>query len=191
MLFACQSNSSKKIKLYQDTTNVNDVDAKLLIVPGKSIGRYAIGQDVVAVDSIKGKADVTDAAMGKAWSIWYGKKSTGGKRNEIAIFSAYADSTMSSKSVQQIRVISSKFETVDGLNNGNLRSNFMVKYPDLVLFSTYVDSKLHDTIQVYDSKQHGIAVEFLRDISRAITIHEKGKSLNDSYYTLKPELKKL
>lgn len=189
-LSSCQGDS-KTIKLYQDTTNVNDVDEKLLIVPGESIGRYALGQNIKAIDSMKGKPDFSDAAMGKAWAIWYGKKSTGGKRNEIAIFSGYSDSTMSGKSVKQIRVISDKFETVDGLNNGNLLSNFTMKYSDFAHVSTYVNPKLHDTIKVYDSKSHGIAVEFLRDISRAITIHEKGKPLNDSYYTLKPELKKL
>ena len=190
-LASCQSDSSKSVKLYQDTTNVSDIDAKLLIVPGKSIGRFSIGQNMAVVDSLKGKPDTSDAAMGKAWAIWYGKKSTGGKRNEIAIFSGYADSTMSSKAVKQIRVISDKFETVEGLNNGTLLSDFTTKYSDFKHVSTYVDDRLHDTILVYDSKAHGIAVEFLRDISRAITVHEKGKPFNDSYYTLKPALKKL
>lgn len=188
---SCRNESSKSIKLYQDSTRVADVDEKLLIVPGESIGRYSIGQDMAVVDSLKGKPDLSDAAMGKAWAIWYGKKSTAGKRNEIAIFSGYTDSTMSAKSVKQIRVISSKFETVEGLNNGNLLSNFTVKYPDFKHVSTYVDSQLGDTIEVYDSKSHGIAVEFLRGISRAITVHGKNEAFNDSYYTLQPKLKKL
>ena len=191
LLTSCQNDSSKSVKLYQDTTNVDDIDAKLLIVPGKSIGRFSIGQSMAAVDSLKGKPDSSDAAMGKAWAIWYGKKSTGGKRNEIAIFSGYSDSTMSSKSVKQIRVISDKFETAEGLNNGTLLSDFTTKYSDFTRISTYVDDRLHDTIYVYDSKSHGIAVEFLRDISRAITIHDKGKPLDDSYYTLNRALKKL
>ena len=188
----CSCNSdSKSVKLYQDSLKVSDVDAKLLIVPGKSIGRYFLGQNMVQVDSLKGKPDTGDAAMGKAWSIWYGKNSTGGKRNEIAIYSGYADRTMKGKSVKQIRVISSKFETVDGLNNGTLLSSFTAKYPDFKQIATYFDTKLNDTIKVYDSKDNGISVEFLRDISRAITIHQKSAQLNESYYTLLPNWKKL
>jgi hypothetical protein len=191
ILFSCNSNSSKKIKLNSDSLLVDDIEAKLLIVPGKSIGRYYLGQNMLQVDSLKGKPDAGDAAMGKAWSIWYGKKSTIGKRNEIAIYSGYADSAMKNKAVKQIRVISSRFETADGLNNGNLLSNFQVKYPDFLLVATYLDTALGDTIQVFDSKAKGISVEFLRDISRAITVHAKGKALDESYYTMRPELKKL
>jgi hypothetical protein len=189
-LFSCNSNSNS-IKLNSDSSAVEDIESKLLIVPGKSIGRYYLGQDLVQVDSLKGKPDAGDAAMGKAWAIWYGKNATGGKRNEIAIYSTYRDSTMSGKAVKQIRVISSKFETVDGLNNGNLLSNFTTKYADFTQIATYFDAKLGDTIKVFDSRSHGIAVEFLRDISRAITVHPKGEQLNESYYTLQPDLKRI
>ena len=191
ILFSCNSNSSNSIKLNSDSLYVDEIEAKLLIVPGKSIGRYFLGQDMVKVDSLKGKPDTGDAAMGKAWSIWYGKNSTGGKRNEIAIYSGYADSTMSSKAVKQIRVISGKFQTIEGLNNGNLISSFTAKYADFHQIATYVDTELGDTIKVFDSKSNGIAVEFLRDISRAITVHAKGEQLNESYYTLHSELKKV
>lgn len=170
---------------------VDDVEAKLLIVPGKSVGRYFIGQHMDKVDSLRGKPDFGDAAMGKAWAVWYGKHKTGNKQNEIAIYSTYADSTMSSKAVRQIRVISSKFQTVDGLNNGNLFSSFAAKYADFSKVFSYVDTGLGDTIEVYDSKTNGIAVEFLRDISRAITVHPKGEAFDQSYYTLHPEWKVL
>jgi hypothetical protein len=191
MLSACNSNSSNQIRLNSDSLLRDDIEAKLLIVPGKSIGRYYLGQDMAQVDSLKGKPDTGDAAMGKAWSIWYGKKSTIGKRNEIAIYSGYADSTMKTKAVKQIRVISSRFETADGLNNGNILSNFQEKYTDFKHVGSYVDAQLGDTILVYDSQAKGIAVEFLRDISRAITVHAKGQALDESYYTMRPELKKL
>lgn len=191
LLFSCNSSSSDAVKLHQDSTNVNDVEAKLLIVPGKSIGKYFLDQNMVQVDSLKGKSDTGNAAMGKAWAIWYGKNSTGGKQNELAIYSGYADSTMSAKAVKQIRIISSKFETIEGLNNGNLLSNFTAKYPDFRQIATYYDTKLSDTIKVYDSEANGIAVEFLRDISRAITVHKKGIPLDESYYTLLPSWRKL
>jgi hypothetical protein len=191
MLCACNSDSSNKIKLNSDNMLRNDIESKLLIVPGKSIGRYYLGQDMIQVDSLKGRPDSGDAAMGRAWSIWYGKKSTYGKRNEIAIYSGYADSSMKTKVVKQIRVISSRFETTDGLNNGNILSNFKARYPDFTLVATYVDAGLGDTIQIFDSQERGITVEFLRGISRAITVHAKGQPLNESYYTLRTELKRL
>ncbi len=189
LLWSC--NAEPSIKLYKDSTNVSDIDAKFLIVPGKSIGRYFIGQNMLQLDSLKGKPDFSDAAMGKAWSIWYGKKKTGNKKNEIAIYSTYGDSTMSFKVVKQIRIISSRFETVDGMNNGNLLSSFTTNYEDFVKVSRYVDTQLGDTIEVYDSKANGIAVEFLRDISRAITVHEKGTMVNQTYIMLHPEWKKI
>lgn len=164
-LSSCQSNSSKDVVLNSDSLKYDHVEEKRLIIPGKSIGKFSIGQNVEEVDSILGTPDAGDAAMGKAWSIWYGKNSTSGKRNEIAIFSGYADSTMKWKAVKQIRVISSKFQTIEGLNNGNLLSSFEAKFPDFKQVATYVDTKLGDTILLYDSKENGIAVEFLRDIN--------------------------
>jgi hypothetical protein len=188
---SCNSNGSKDIVLNSDSLKYAPIEEKRLIVPGKSIGRFSIGQNVVAVDSILGTPDSSDAAMGKAWNIWYGRNSTSGKRNEIAIYSTYADSSMKWKAVKQIRVISGKFQTIEGLNNGNLLSSFEAKYPDFKKIATYFDAKLSDTIYLYDSKENGIAVEFLRDISRAITIHHKGEQVNESYYTLAKNLRKL
>ncbi|RZK58182.1 MAG: hypothetical protein EOO91_08780 [Pedobacter sp.] len=59
------------MKLNADSLKMDSADAKFLIVPGKSIGKFYLGQNVIELDSILGKPDLSDAAMGKAWSIWY------------------------------------------------------------------------------------------------------------------------
>lgn len=188
MLFSCNSDSNK-IKLNADSLKTDSVDAKFLVVPGKSIGRIYLGQNVTELDSILGKPDFSDAAMGKALSIWYRGDTSKFKKREIAIYSSYADSTMKWKDVKQIRVNSNKVTTVTGLNNGNLLSSFTAKYSDFKKISTYVNDNLGDTILLYDSKSNGIAVEFIRDISRAIIIHKKGEQVNETYLTLHPEWK--
>lgn len=190
ILFSCNSNSNS-IKLNADSLETDSVKAKFLVTPGKSIGRIYLGQNVNELDSILGKPDAGDAAMGKAWGIWYGKKNTNYGRNEIAVYSSYIDSTMTGKDVKQIRVNSSKFTTISGLNTENSLANIIQKYPDFKKVATYVNDGIGDTILVYDSKSNGIAVEFIRDISRAVIVHKKGEAVNETYLTLYPEWKKL
>jgi hypothetical protein len=189
-LFSCNSNSNS-IKLSADSLGTDSVKAKFLVTPGKSIGRIYLGQNVNELDSILGKPDAGDAAMGKAWGIWYGKNNTKYGRNEIAVYSSYIDSTMMGKDVKQIRVNSSKFTTVTGLNTENSLANFTEKYADFKKVATYVNDGIGDTILLYDSKENGIAVEFIRDISRAIIVHKKGETVNETYLTLHPEWRKL
>ncbi|WP_316765435.1 hypothetical protein [Pedobacter frigiditerrae] len=188
LFFSCNSDSNK-IKLNADSLKIENVEAKFLIVPGKSIGKFHLGQNVVELDSILGKPDFSDAAMGKAWSIWYRGDTSKFRKQEIAVFSSYADSTMKWKDVKQIRVNSNKVTTVTGLNNGNLLSSFTAKYSDFKKVATFVNDNLGDTILLYDSKSNGIAAEFIRDISRAIIIHKKGEMVNETYLTLHPEWK--
>lgn len=188
LLFSCTSDSNK-MKLNADSLKMDSADAKFLIVPGKSIGKFYLGQNVIELDSILGKPDLSDAAMGKAWSIWYRGDTSKFRKREIAIYSSYADSTMKWKDVKQIRVNSNKVTTVTGLNNGNLLSSFTAKYTDFKKVANFVNENLGDTILLYDSKSNGIAAEFIRDISRAITIHKKGEEVNRTYLTLHPEWK--
>ncbi|RZL46974.1 MAG: hypothetical protein EOP00_13355 [Pedobacter sp.] len=188
IMFSCNSES---VKLSPDSTSYEDVKTKFLVTPGKSIGKIYLGQSLVALDSILGKPDFGDAAMGKEWGIWYGKDTTKFKKNEIAVYSSYADSTMKTKDVKQIRVNSSKFLTVTGLNSGNLLSSFTAKYPDFKKVAVFVNDKLGDTVLLYDSKSNGIAAEFLRDISRAVIVHKKGEEVNQTYFSLYPDWKLL
>jgi hypothetical protein len=191
ILFSCNADSSKSVKLGSDGLAKAAVSSKLLIVPGKSVGDISIGENIVVVDSLLGIPDDGDAAMGKAWAIWNENDSTGKKIGEIAVYSSYADSTATSKAVKQIRVTGSAYQTAEQLTTEDLKSNFKAKYPDFKKVATFVNATVGDTISVYDSQSNGIAVEFLRGISRAITVHAKGQPVNTSYLTIKPDLKQV
>lgn len=183
-LLACQSNTSGSKTVSTDSLSNVDVNKIVLIQPGRSVGNISLGQDMQAVGDTLGKPDAGDAAMGKAWGIWYDKDSKGGSRNEIAIYSAYADSTMTGKDVKQIRIADGKFKTKEGLGIGSSLSSFKATYPDLELRSGYLNTLSGDTLRVYDSKLKGLSAEVIRDICSAITIHSPGTYANETYFTL-------
>lgn len=66
----------------------------LAIIPGKSIGNVALEQNVAELDFL-GEADLSDAAMGKAWLTWYSTNSklVNGK-SELNIYTTYKDNEM-------------------------------------------------------------------------------------------------
>ncbi|KQR71115.1 hypothetical protein [Pedobacter sp. Leaf176] len=65
-----------------------------------------------------GRPDDGDAAMGKAWGIWYSKDLTSGQRNEFAIYASYKDTSMRVRDVKQIRITSPEYKTQDGFTTG-------------------------------------------------------------------------
>lgn len=167
------------------------IDKEILIRPGKSVGNFSLGQDMQSVAKILGEPDAGDAAMGKAWGIWYDKGSKDSKNEEIAIYSAYSDSTMIAKAIKQIRVTSGKFKTTEGLGTGSNLSGFRSAYTDLKLTGRFLNIALGDTIMLYDSKSKGICIEAIRDISVAINVHPIGIDVNESYFTYDPKLKRM
>lgn len=183
-LSACQSDTSGSKAVSTDSLSSEGVEKGVFIKPGRSAGNIYLGEDMRAVADTLGKPDAGDAAMGKAWGIWYDKDSTGGTRNEIAIYSAYADSTMTGKDVKQIRVTDGKFKTKEGLGTGSNLSSFKAAYPDLELRSDYLNTSSGDTLRVYDSKSKGLSAEVIRDICSAVTIHSPGTYANETYFTI-------
>ena len=127
-LIACgQNNEPAKTNTYTDTTgpstthkNSSDdsmvqkaeqTDAAWLIVPGESLGRIKLGTDAAGLEKILHKPDASNAAMGKAWLTWKGKRDEHNNATELNIYTTYKDSTMQQKTVQQIRTTSSSFAT--------------------------------------------------------------------------------
>jgi len=131
-----------------------------------------------------GSADAGDAAMGKAWGIWYDQK-----KDEIAIYSSYADSTAVKKDIKQIRVTSSSFVTAQHLRTGGKLVDFEKDFTDAKRLATYFDSKTKDSILIFDSRENGIGVEVVNNLIRAITVHPKGTAVNETYLSLHPEWK--
>ncbi|MCX2574842.1 hypothetical protein [Pedobacter sandarakinus] len=192
MVFACQSSKNGQHKADSIASIESGpgkiVDPTFLIVPGRSIGEISLGDSIEKVAKVLGKADGGDAAMGKAWGIWYGSKMENGDTDEIAIYSSYKDTTMHVKDVKQIRITSPKYKTQDGFTVGRTTSETKNKFPGMALASSYLTAT-KDTVQIYDAKQEGIAFEFLRGKGVALTIHPPNQSVNNTYLTLHPDWK--
>lgn len=191
-LTACQS--AEHSAHQQDSTEYiisgkqKNVDSAFLVVPGKSIGEISLEENMTEVGKKLGRPDAGDAAMGKAWGIWYSKDSTDGQKNELAVYSSYRDTSMMVKEVKQIRITSAQFKTQSGLTTGGPEADAKSKFPAMELVSSYLNQS-KDTVTVYDSRQDGIGFEFLKGKSISITVHPVNQSVNGTYLTLHPEWK--
>ena len=189
---ACQSSQNSKHE-NDSITSIESglkqiVDARFLVVPGRSVGEISLGEDMENVGKLLGKPDAGDAAMGKAWGIWYSNDSISRQRNEVAVYSSYRDTSMLVKDVKQIRITSPKFKTQDGFTTGLSEADTKLKFPAMEMISSYLNEK-KDTVMVYDAKQDGIGFEFLKGKSISLTVHPMNQSVNATYLTLHPEWK--
>jgi len=109
----------------------NKIDPTLLIVPGESIGLTSLGQSAATLAKL-GRADLSDAAMGKAWMSWYSKKAdTDGFKSELMIKTSYKDSSMNEKVIKEIRINSADFKTKEGNGKGQDLAKLKLAFPDL------------------------------------------------------------
>jgi hypothetical protein len=171
---ACQS-ASKTDQNADSISNLTSVptqslDERFLVVAGRSVGEIALGEDMEEVGRKLGRPDAGDAAMGKAWGIWYSDDSTAKHRNEIAVYSSYRDTSMRVKDVKQIRITSNKFKTKDGLATGSTLEDTKQKFPSVKKLSAYLNED-KDTVTVYDAQKEGIGFEFLKGKSISLTVH--------------------
>ena len=192
-LAACQSatkNEDKQTDSVADTSSapVQATDERFLVVAGHSVGEIALGEDMEQVGKKLGRPNAGDAAMGKAWGIWYSDDSTAKHRNEIAVYSSYRDTSMRIKDVKQIRITSNKFKTQEGLSTGSTLEETKQKFPAIEKLSAYLNED-KDTITVYDAKKDGIGFEFLKGKSISLTVHPINIPVNATYLTLHPEWK--
>lgn len=168
------------------STPMQSIDERFLVVAGRSIGEINLGEDMEGVGKKLGRPNAGDAAMGKAWGIWYSDDSTAKRRNEIAVYSSYRDTSMRVKDVKQIRITSNKFKTKDGLATGSTLEDVKSKFPTIKKLSAYLNED-KDTVAVYDAKKDGIGFEFLKGKSIALTVHQVNIPVNATYLTLHPE----
>jgi len=137
LLLACNSNKTSHEEKINDTagnTTVTDssnsspmndsvtlnsesnAEANKLIVPGENIGNALLNTNADSLETKFGKPDMSDAAMGKAWLTWYGKKDEHNNKTELNIYTTYKDTSMQEKTVQQIRTTSSFFSTENNVH---------------------------------------------------------------------------
>lgn len=166
-----------------------------LVSAGKGIGKIDLGSNADQLEKLLGKPDFSDAAMGKAWLTWYSKrKDEHNNRNELNIYTTYADSTMLTKTVKQIRVTSPFYITADSLQVYNDLASIQQVYPDIVFEGKYKEQQGGRMIHLYDAIAQGIAFEVAeaneQRICIGIIVHEPGKKATDIYITLHPDMKK-
>lgn len=173
--------------------NVENTGGNPLIIAGESVGKVSLGTDASTLQNILGKPDMSDAAMGKAWTSWYGKKrDEHNNKTELNIYTAYKDTSMREQTVQQIRTTSSFFITTDSVHVYSSLDDIKNKYAVKKSAQYNSDGRL---ITIYDDKQKGIAFETAgannQNICIGIIIHQKNKSVNDIYIMLHPDMKRL
>ena len=204
LLFACNSNKTPPEGKINDTvaniastdssnsnakndsialTAENNVEANKLIVAGESIGKAVLNTDAANLETEFGKPDMSDAAMGKAWLTWYGKKDEHNNKTQLDIYTTYKDTSMREKSVQQIRTTSSFFSTDNNVHVYSSLNEIRKAFPAIQKLNKLPDN--NRDIFVYDDVQSGIAFEIAdangQKICTAIIVHIKGKKVSDIY----------
>jgi len=197
LAFGCTNSTSQnqegkaglKDASVESITKPAEVDNDRLIVPGKSIGKIFLGQDVKEMSKMLGTPDDGDAAMGKAWGIWH---LDGG---DLSVYSSYKDSTATSRDVKQVVVSAEGYKTKEGFGKGTSIEEIRKTYPNLQRVETYILEGAGDTLKVFDEVKEGIAFDVItkgnKHINAAITVHAKNIPVNSTYLTIHPGWKRL
>lgn len=92
LLFACNSTSEREKPVTSEKTSIEShttdsrTDSTRLIIPGERLGHIFIGENAENLDSVLGKPDLSDAAMGKAWLTWNGNPDNEGNLSRLDIY---------------------------------------------------------------------------------------------------------
>ncbi len=162
------------------TSVVNGQQEAWQIVPGASVGHVKLEMPANDLVSL-GKPDAGDAAMMKAWRIWYGHKKDGtiDSSSVLAVFTAMR--TQDTQYVKEIRVTSPRFRTDKNVGAGSAMSAIRKAYPGLHLAKVYVSKNKARRIEVYDDEKLGIAFETAGSRSRRalcsmVVVHTPGEA---------------
>jgi hypothetical protein len=156
-----------------------------IINPGKSIGELELGTDASLLAQQLGQPDLSDAAMGKAWTTWYGKKrDEHNNLPELNVFTTYRDTSMKEKTVQLIRTSSSDF-SANGVKVYDALTRIKTAFPRLQRRGEFVNNASHQNMSIYDAKEDGIAFEVVsvgdHETCAAIIVHPRNKNVMDHY----------
>jgi len=156
------------------------------IEPGKYIGNTQIGATADDMAAMLGPADGGDAAMGKAWSIWYSHKKDKSldSTRYLAVYSVREETGgKEAMVVKQIRVNTSSFTTEKGLRVGSSYIEIKKLFPAIKVVAEYQDKLKGRKIVLYDVRKAGIAFEMMtekggKQVCTAITVHPQGEDIN-------------
>lgn len=156
------------------------------IEPGKYIGNTKLGATADEMGAQLGPADGGDAAMGKAWSIWYSRKQDNSIDSSrfLAVYSTRQETgNKEAMVVKQIRVNTPSFTTAKGLKVGSSYIEVKKLFPAIKIVAQYQDKLKGSKITLYDVRKAGIAFEMTtgkgsKQVCTAITVHPRGESIN-------------
>ncbi|QJB35388.1 hypothetical protein HF324_30410 [Chitinophaga oryzae] len=161
------------------TTAVSAQQEAWRIVPGESIGHVKLEMPANELASL-GKPDTGDAAMMKAWRIWYGRRKDGSVDSAavLAVFTAMR--TQDTQYVKEVRVTSRRFRTAENVGAGSAMTAVRKAYPNLKLVKVYASKNRSRRIEVYDDEKLGIAFETAsarrRAICSMVVVHTPGEA---------------
>ena len=186
------TDSERTDSLQDKKDSTVQIENHLRIVPGTSIGKITIGASAANLEEMLGPPALSDAAMGKAWLTWKGKRDEHNNQTELNIFTSYRDEKMDEKIVRLIRTTSQEFSTPDNIHVYASLEQIKKQFHDVepTLRYQHQDKRY---ITIFEAKQQGIAFELSnaaqQQICIGIIIYEKGSNLADIYRTLQPGLK--
>jgi len=167
---------------------INEIDTAKILIAGERAGKIILNSSAENLEGLIGKADLSDAAMGKAWQTWYGSSDTAAQRTELNIYTAYSDKKMVKHTVQQIRVTSPFFTTTTGIHVNSKLREITTAYPQATKAATFRSQQ--KSVLLYDDQPGGIAfeVQAADSVCKGIIIHQKGKKVTDIYIMLHPDI---
>ncbi|QMU30226.1 hypothetical protein [Adhaeribacter radiodurans] len=174
---------------------VAEVKTSQLIVPGKSIGLTKLQEKAEQVTASLGKPDFSDGAMGKALATWLSKPAadaTDTTRHRTTIyFTTNMGAPDEASRVNQIRVTSPYFRTVDSVQVGSDWSFIQKKYHGTIKAAAYKVTGTSKKVTIYDAVADGITFE-IDEQGRcvAITIHQPQQDIRNTYLPLFPDMER-
>ncbi|GAA3922964.1 hypothetical protein GO495_02355 [Chitinophaga oryziterrae] len=152
------------------------------IEPGKYIGNTKLGVSGEELGKQLGHPDGGDAAMGKAWSIWYSHKADNSLDSSryLAVYLSIGavGSGNEGMHVKQVRINTASFKTKAGIKVGSSYASVKKAFPHISRAAVYEDTMRHKRLELYDDVKGGIAFEIAGKVCTAVTVHESGESMN-------------
>ena len=156
------------------------------ITPGVSIGYTTIGETADSLSQTLGKPDGGDAAMGKAWNIYYNKNTAHQVKDSSRFLAVYLvrDEPVGMR-VKQIRVNTPSFRATNDVMVGAPLKRIKNVFPGLLRAGIYQDTVTHTRYYLYDAVRKGIAFEIniTTNTCTAITVHAPGETITSTYLT--------
>ncbi|HEY0272029.1 MAG TPA: hypothetical protein VGC22_02540 [Chitinophaga sp.] len=155
------------------------------IVPGRSIGYTSLGETGDSMALTLGKPDGGDAAMGKAWAVYYNKNAAGQVRDSARYLAVYLvrDEGSAGMRVRQIRINTASFRAGNDIKVGASLQKIKAYYPGILRAGIYQDTVTHTRYYLYDAVQKGIAFEINANTNTctAITVHAPAQTVTSTY----------